>query len=255
DVPVAFFYDGDNDPATDAELMATCEWDYDPDTLECLGEWVTYRGCIGLDGAGEPCDPDGVRKTISQSTIDQWTANPQWEIDYFDDVANLTLNYFITVDRKMNWPTPQQFVLRINTVASGAQDEDPTEPGDTPTDPGDDPTDPPAVEDEVDVAVTAVDVPRLKRGQSGEITVTLNNQYAGTAEGLLTLVVTDNKGNELDNYAVGFSTPDDTSSITLSFPWAAPSERTTVTVTATAEGVAGEKDLSDNSLSAVQRIN
>ncbi|MFH7320937.1 choice-of-anchor F family protein [Desulfurivibrio sp. D14AmB] len=241
-VPVALFYDDDNNPYTDNELMAHCEWDYNPDTLECQGEWVTYRSCTGLDASGEPCDSDGIRKVVPQATIDQFLADPLWGIDYFDDVANVTLNYFITVARKMTWPTPDQFVLRITTIPSDGQSNPP------PSD------DPPVVDEDADVAVTALNIPRLKRNESGDITVTLNNTLAGAVDGQLNLTVRDDSGATLASYSSAFTTPADSSSLTRSFRWTAPSYRTTVTVTATAQ-VEGDIDPGNNTLSATQRIN
>lgn len=247
-VPVAMFFDADDHP----ELMAHCEWDFHPNTLECLGNWVTYRSCYELDADNEPCDSDGIRKVVPQNIVSQWLADPDYFIDYFDDVANVTLNYFITVDRRLSWPTPGQFVLRTITMASNEQW---SSPGNGSTDNGDDPVDPPPViEDDIDVVVSGLNIPRLKRNESGTITVTLNNQFNGATDGVLSLVVTDQSGQVLNSNATSFTTPVDASSTTISFPWKAPSYRTTVTVTATAE-VEGDIDPANNTLSASQRIN
>ena len=252
-VPVAMFFD---DGKSHPELMAHCEWSYDSETLACLGEWITYRSCTELDADNEPCDSDGIRKRVPQNVLDQWFADANYVIDYFDDVANVTLNYYITVDRRLNWPTPGQFVLRTITIPSdrnwdtpGNSDNTGT-PGD-PTDPGGE--EPPIIENDIDVTISDVVIPRLRRGASGTISVTLNNQFAGTADGTLNLEVRDQSGNLLDSYAIGFTTAADSSATTLEFVWTAPSYRTTVTATATAI-VDGDIDPDNNTASATQRI-
>ncbi|MFH7320013.1 choice-of-anchor F family protein, partial [Desulfurivibrio sp. D14AmB] len=203
-VPVAMFFDdGHGHP----EMMAHCEWDYDPDTLACLGDWVTYRSCTELDAAKEPCDSDGVRKLVPQDAVNQWLADPDYVIDYFDDVANVTLNYFITVDRRLQWPTPGQFVLRTTTIAS---DQEWSSPGPAHSDPPPD-DDPPVVDEDADVAVTALNIPRLKRNETGDITVTFNNTRPGAVDGQLSLTVRDANGATLASYSTGFTTPADSS--------------------------------------------
>lgn len=240
-VPIAMFFDGDDHP----ELMAHCEWDYNPGSFQCLGDWVSYRSCFELDQDDEPCDSDGIRKVVPRSIVDSWLADADYYVDFFDDVANLTLNYFITVDRRLSWPTPGQFVLRTITIAS---DEQWSSPGNGSSSP------PPVIEDDIDVVVSAVTIPRLKRNETGSISVMLNNRFNGAANGALNLVVTDQAGKVLDTYATSFTTTADGSSTTLNFPWKAPSYRTTVTVTATAVAE-GDIDPANNTLSASQRIN
>ena len=255
-VPVAMFYDDEDHP----ELMAHCEWSYDPNTLACLGDWVTYRSCTELDADGEPCDSDGIRKVVPQSVVNSWLSDPDYFIDYFDDVANVTLNYFITVDRRLNWPTPGQFVLRTITSSSDRNWDAPGNSDNTGTpegpDPGDDAPviDDPIIDADIDVAVTSVILPRLKRGESGTISVELNNTFPGSADGTLNLEVRDQNGNLLDSYAIGFTTAADSSATTLEFAWTAPSYRTTVTATATAI-VDGDINPDNNTASATRRIN
>jgi hypothetical protein len=223
DVPLGFFYDDDQDPNTDNILMANCEWAFNPLTLACGGEWVTYRSCIGLDAYGEPCVSDGIRKVVPAATVNAWLADPWWNPGYIDDFANLTLNYFITVDRRLTWPTPGQFVVRMRTVPA--------------------PTAPPVVQ--ADVAITAVTLPAVKLGQTGNIAVTLNNKLAGAASGTLNLLVTDLLGGS-KSYSVPFTTTTNSTSSTFTFSWTAPKSKTTVTATAAAVNVAGEINPADN---------
>ncbi len=255
-VPVAMFFD---DGTAHAELMAHCEWSYDPETLACLGDWVTYRSCTELDANNEPCVSDGIRKLVPQDVLDQWSADPNYLIDYFDDVANVTLNYFITVDRRLNWPTPGQFVLRTITIPSDNQWDAPG-PGGTVSDPViddpviDDPViDDPVVEEDIDVVISEVAIPRLSRNETATISVTLNNQFTGSADGTLTLDISDEDGNLLDSYAIGFTTAADSSATTLNFNWTAPDYRTTIIVRATAI-VDGDINLGNNTGTATKRL-
>lgn len=225
DVPLGFFYDDDNDPNTDNTLMANCEGGYDPLTLVCNGTWVTYRSCIGLDAYGEACISDGIRKVVPATTIAAWLADPLWNPDHIDDFANLTLNSFITVDRKItSWPTPGQFVLRMRTAP----------PTTTP---------PPTVQ--ADVAISALVIPAVKLGATGNISVTLNNKLLGAASGTLNLEVTDLLGGSR-SYSTPFTTKTDSTSTTFLFSWTAPKVKTTVTATATAINVVGEINPTDN---------
>jgi hypothetical protein len=233
-VPVALFYDDDNDPFTDNELMAHCEWDYDPNTKECLGEWVTYRSCIGLDYGGEPCDSDGIRKVVPQATMDQFLANPLWGVDYFDDVANLTLNYFITVARKMSWPTPDQFVLRITTIPSDGQSEPPPIVGN-------------------DVTVSDLTVPaQIKRRTLTTLSVNVRSNQAGVATGTVKLVGVQS-GKVVATFGATFETPADSTEMTQSWNWMSPTTIGDITWTATV--VADhDLDLSNNSRTAVTKV-
>ncbi len=252
-VPTGIRFDDDWDVNTDNILVANCEGDFDEAAQQCLGTWVTYRSCIGLGADGMPCDSDGIRKLIPQATIDAWMADPQFLIDAIDDLGNLSLNYFITVGDVSKWPTPNQFVARFTPIPSDAAPviDDPVI--DDPV--IDDPViDDPVIDNDVDVAVYNVNIPRLKQGGSGTISVLLNNTFAGAATGTLNLETRDQNGNLLDSYAIGFTTAGDTSATTLNFNWTAPSYRTTVTATATAI-VDGDINPDNNTASATQRIN
>lgn len=232
DVPWGIRFDDDWDVNTDNILMAHCDGEFDEQALQCRGEWVTYRSAIGLDANGEPYDSDGVRKPIPQATIDAWLADPQYLLDEVDDLANLSLNYYITVGDNSKWPTPNQFVARF-----------------TPIPVGDDPVEPPPSNDDADIVIDGITVPRTKPGQTRDIVVSLSNKLVGEASGLLELKITDQNGSVLDVFTTDFTTWADSTSRNYKFTWTAPNYRTNVTIAATAMNVAGEINPADNSLS------
>lgn len=118
-VPWAYFYDEDNNINTDNTLMANCDGPFvvtDPilETGYCEGTWVTYRSQPGLDANGIPYPSDGVKKPVPAEVIAAWQANPLYLTGPIEDLANLGLNYYITVNKlNSKWPTPTQFVLRF----------------------------------------------------------------------------------------------------------------------------------------------
>ena len=235
-VPTGIRFDDDWDVNTDNILVANCEGDFDDATQQCLGTWVTYRSCIGLGADGMPCDSDGIRKVIPQSTIDEWMADPQFLIDAIDDLGNLSLNYFITVGDVSKWPTPTQFVARFTPIPV---DSAPVEP-------------PPPVTN-LDVAIQSLNVPNLKVNATGEIAVGLNNLFPGAASGVLNVEVKDATGKVLNTFSANFTTTTNSNTSTVKFSWKAPSYKTTVTVTATAN-VTGDLDTSNNSKTVTKSI-
>ena len=117
-VPFGYFYDDDSDPNTDNVLMANCQGtfvvtDADLETGYCTGTWVTYRSQEGLDADGQWYLSDGVAKPVSAELLTQWEASPAYNTGAIDDLANLGLNYWITVGDNSAWPTPNQFVIRF----------------------------------------------------------------------------------------------------------------------------------------------
>lgn len=232
-VPTGIRFDDDWDVNTDNILMANCEGEFDEAAQQCLGSWVTYRSCIGLDALGEPCDSDGVRKVIPQSTIDAWMADPQFLTDLIDDLGNVTLNYYIAVGDNSMWPTPNQFVARFTPVPVGAV-----------------PVTPPPVSNDVDVAIDTVTIPTFRVGAAGTIVVKLGNLLPGAASGVLELVITDVTGKVLDTQSTSFTTPKNNKVNGYKFTWTAPSYKTTVTATATAKDVAGDGNPDNNTLAA-----
>lgn len=232
DVPWGIRFDDDWDVNTDNILVAHCDGEFDEQALQCLGEWVTYRSCIGLDAHGEPCDSDGIRKPVPQATIDAWLADPQFLLDEVDDLANLSVNYHITVADNRQWPTPNQFVARFTPIPV---DGDPVTPS------------PPSIQ--ADVAIDGITVPRTKPGQTRDIVVGLSNKLAGEASGILELKITDQNGSVINVFTTDFATWTDSTSRNYKFTWTAPNYRTSVTITATALNVVGEINPADNSLS------
>lgn len=118
-VPFGYFYDDDGDVNTDNLLMANCQGTFvvtDPilETGTCSGTWVTYRSQEGLDPAtGLPYASDGVAKPVSAALLASWEASPVYMTGAVDDLANLGLNYWITIGDNTKWPTPSQFVMRF----------------------------------------------------------------------------------------------------------------------------------------------
>lgn len=236
-VPTGIRFDDDWDVNTDNILVANCEGEFDDATQQCQGTWVTYRSCIGLGADGMPCDSDGIRKVIPQTTIDAWLADPQFLLDLIDDLGNATLNYYIAVGDNSKWPTPNQFVARFTPIPVGA-----------------DPVTPPPVSNDVDVAIDAVTIPGIKVGATGTIAVNLKNLLPGAASGTLELVVTDATGKVLDTYSTSFTTTKISKANGYKFPWTAPSYKTTVTATATVKDVAGDGNPDNNTLSTSRAI-
>ena len=120
-VPWAYFYDDDDNIYTDNTLMANCDGNFvvtDPiaETGYCEGTWVTYRSQAGLDPNGVPYPSDGVKKPVPADVLASWQANRLFLNGPIEDLANLGLNYYITVGDNTKWPTPAQFVLRFTPV-------------------------------------------------------------------------------------------------------------------------------------------
>lgn len=116
-VPWAYFFDDDNNINTDNTLMANCDGNFvvtDPimETGYCEGTWVTYRSQAGLDANGVAYPSDGIKKPVPAEVIAAWEADPLYLTGPIEDLANLGLNYYITV-KTNKWPTPTQFVIRF----------------------------------------------------------------------------------------------------------------------------------------------
>lgn len=120
-VPWAYFYDDDDNIYTDNTLMANCDGNFavtDPiaETGYCEGTWVTYRSQAGLDANGLPFPSDGIKKPVPADVLASWQANRLFLNGPIEDLANLGLNYYVTVGDNTKWPTPAQFVLRFTPV-------------------------------------------------------------------------------------------------------------------------------------------
>uniref|UniRef100_C6DYR5 Choice-of-anchor F family protein n=1 Tax=Geobacter sp. (strain M21) TaxID=443144 RepID=C6DYR5_GEOSM len=118
-VPYGYFFDEDNNINTDNTLMANCDGNFvvtDPvmETGYCEGTWVTYRSAAGLDANGIPYPSDGVKKPVPADVMAAWQSNPLYLTGPIEDLANLGVNYYITVNgANSKWATPNQFVLRF----------------------------------------------------------------------------------------------------------------------------------------------
>lgn len=118
-VPWAYYYDNDDNINTDNLLMANCDGNFvvtDPiaETGYCEGTWVTYRSQAGLDANGLPYPSDGIKKPVPADVLAAWQSNRLYLTGPIEDLANLGLNYYITVNKlNAKWPTPNQFVLRF----------------------------------------------------------------------------------------------------------------------------------------------
>lgn len=138
-VPIAVFWDDDGNINTDNILMANCaaadinmagtHTGDDVVGLSCDNTWVTYRSQAGLDSNGVPYASDGTPMTIQLSelspvvytTKDAAIASGDpapFYMDYIEDLANLGLNFWITVDDNTNWPTPDNFTIRYTPVVA-----------------------------------------------------------------------------------------------------------------------------------------
>ncbi|MBU0480865.1 MAG: choice-of-anchor F family protein [Proteobacteria bacterium] len=137
---IAVYYDDDSDINTDNRLMINCADASDitkagthtgDDTTgyTCNGVWVTYRSQVGLDANGAPYISDGIPKIVQLSdlapvvytskdaAIASGDPNPYY-MDQIEDLANLGLNFWITVDNNANWPTPTNFTIRYTPIPS-----------------------------------------------------------------------------------------------------------------------------------------
>ena len=118
-VPWAYYYDNDDNINTDNTLMASCDGTFvvtDPvhELGYCEGTWVTYRSQAGLDANGLPYPSDGVKKPVPADILAAWQSNRLYLNAPIEDLANLGLNYYITVNKlNSKWATPTQFVLRF----------------------------------------------------------------------------------------------------------------------------------------------
>ena len=118
-VPYAYYYDDDANPNTDNTLMGNCDGTFvvtDPVTSigYCDGTWVTYRSQAGLDANGVAYPSDGVKKPVPADVLAIWQSNYLYTTAPLEDLANLGLNYYITVNKlNSKWPTPTQLVLRF----------------------------------------------------------------------------------------------------------------------------------------------
>ncbi|MFH1026777.1 MAG: choice-of-anchor F family protein, partial [Pseudomonadota bacterium] len=72
------------------------------------------RSQAGLDANGVAYPSDGVKKPVPADILAAWQSNYLYTNAPLEDLANLGLNYYITVNKlNSKWKTPNQFVLRF----------------------------------------------------------------------------------------------------------------------------------------------
>lgn len=121
--PVGIFYDTDNDPSTDADLVA-----YYGDPLN-TGEDGWHRGKSENWAA------------VSALQVEEWLKDTRYTKEVIEDTLNLGINYIVEIGN--NATLGNQFIIRIKphvaadqtTPPTGVEPTDPTDPGtDLPTD-------------------------------------------------------------------------------------------------------------------------
>lgn len=111
--PSGIFYDDDNDPSTDAELVAF--WgDID-------GSGTTFAWMRGNSDNFALVDP---------LTLSAWDADPLYAVDVIEDTLNLSLNYVVTVGTvDASWPTwdgdSATFTIRMIPLKDTSGTDDP----------------------------------------------------------------------------------------------------------------------------------
>lgn len=151
-VPIAILWDDDGNINTDNILMANCaaadinvagtHSGDDAGGFTCDNNWVTYRSEAGLDSNGLPYPSDGSPMVIQLSDLASVvytskdaaveSGNPApFYMDYVEDLANLGLNFWITVEDNTAWPTPNNFTIRYTPVPSGGTTPPPADEEET----------------------------------------------------------------------------------------------------------------------------
>ena len=107
-LPNGYFFDDDNDPDTDAQLMA---W-YGPTDSGELG-WM-------YGAAGEPGDPEPTAfSEVPAATIEAWEQNTLYSVGVIDDLVNVGLNYIVTIGDTTSF---DKFTIRITPSLSSNQE-------------------------------------------------------------------------------------------------------------------------------------
>lgn len=107
------FYDFDNDEETESATIAH---------LTDFG-WVSFRSDQFWIDIGLPAPSLNLDGSILESTIDAWLADPLFESGPIEDLANLNLNYHLSVGDISQWPTydmntlSAQFTLRVSSIS------------------------------------------------------------------------------------------------------------------------------------------
>jgi len=115
--PTAIFYDEDNNPLTDAKLVAF--WNDDPDTVAVDYQWLL--------GNVDNFDPVPEASLIAWATDTSGTGGTSlYSVGGIEDVLNLGLTYIVKIGDRLTFPgTQDQFTVRMTPIASA----DTTVPG------------------------------------------------------------------------------------------------------------------------------
>jgi hypothetical protein len=103
-LPYGIFFDDDGNPDTDAKLLAW--YGFNPNLpVPALG-WM-----------GGALDSDGPFSEIPAAEVELMGANLAFTMDKIDDLVNIGLKYIVTVGNVSNFPTGDQFTIRITPTA------------------------------------------------------------------------------------------------------------------------------------------
>ena len=112
-LPQGIFFDSDDDPGTDDELVA----------------WYGYNPAI--DGVGWMSGSSDGFQAIPDSTIGTWSADRLYSMDQIDDLVNVGLNYIVSVGDVSTFPN-NTFTIRITPVKDTSGTLAPAYAGKTP---------------------------------------------------------------------------------------------------------------------------
>ena len=104
--PSGVFFDDDNDPLTDAKLMAF--WGDNPATIDS----VDYQWLSGNEGGFVPVDA---------TDLADWASDPLYSVGVIEDLLNLGLSYMVEVRdvaQIINQSTSSTFTIRMVPIAS-----------------------------------------------------------------------------------------------------------------------------------------
>jgi len=155
-LPYGIFFDDDNNPDTDNQLVA----------------WYGYSPAVGglrwMQGAA-----DNFALVADETITGVWGNDPLYSMDLIDDLVNVGLNYLVTVDDISSFPgydadpirNEATFTIRITPKAETITTPDPTYVGVTPTPLLDDPY------TSQDAIISLIPGPEFVTGESLTVTV------------------------------------------------------------------------------------
>jgi hypothetical protein len=110
-VLTGYFFDHDSDITTDPLTIAH---------MSDIG-WVTTRDAQFWTAVATPAPPLNLDGTIESTTIDAWLLDPLYTSGPIEDLANLNLNYYVSIGDISAWPNYDvntnlaQFTIRISS--------------------------------------------------------------------------------------------------------------------------------------------